>query len=70
MTQAGKTQAALVTGSSKGIGLGAAEEMAKLGFNIAINARQDSAQMDEAVAGIARHGETRQRLRHLLNSQI
>lgn len=49
-------QAALITGSSRGIGLGAAVEMAKLGFNIALNARADSDQMEAAKAEVERHG--------------
>lgn len=45
-------QVAFVTGSSRGIGLAAAVELAKAGFDIALNARSDGAEMDKAIATI------------------
>lgn len=49
-------QAALITGSSRGIGLAAAIELAKAGFDIAINGLADDAELAEAVDAVARHG--------------
>lgn len=45
-------QAALITGSSRGIGLGAARELAKEGFAIALNAPAEDAEMIEALTEI------------------
>lgn len=45
-------QAALVTGSSRGIGLAAAEALAKAGFAIAINSPLDDDELQSAVARI------------------
>lgn len=49
-------QVALVTGSSRGIGLGAALELARAGFDIAINARSEGQAMDTAAAAIEAEG--------------
>ena len=48
--------AALVTGSSRGIGLGIAIELAKRGFNIALNARSGGEELDAAADAVAAHG--------------
>jgi 3-oxoacyl-[acyl-carrier protein] reductase len=49
-------QAALVTGSSRGIGLAAAEALAKAGFGIAINGPVEDDELRGAVAKIAALG--------------
>ncbi|KGJ12153.1 3-ketoacyl-ACP reductase (plasmid) [Paracoccus versutus] len=49
-------QAALVTGSSRGIGLAAAEALAREGFAIAVNGPADDAELQAAVARIAALG--------------
>lgn len=49
-------QVALITGSSRGIGLAAAVELAKEGFNIALNARSDGAELTKAAEIIESHG--------------
>ena len=41
---------ALVTGGSRGIGLGVARELAKAGFNLAINGVRDEIQVSESVS--------------------
>jgi NAD(P)-dependent dehydrogenase (short-subunit alcohol dehydrogenase family) len=43
---------ALVTGGSRGIGLGIAQELARSGFDIAINGRREVAEVAEAIASI------------------
>jgi NAD(P)-dependent dehydrogenase (short-subunit alcohol dehydrogenase family) len=48
--------AALITGSSRGIGLGAAIELARRGFNIALNGRQNNDELDAAAKAVASHG--------------
>ena len=48
--------AALVTGSSRGIGLGIALELARYGFNIALNARSDGEELDAAANAVAEIG--------------
>ncbi|MXN48487.1 3-ketoacyl-ACP reductase [Shinella kummerowiae] len=47
---------ALVTGSSRGIGLAVAEALAKEGFAIAVNGPADDSELAAAVARIANHG--------------
>lgn len=49
-------QAALVTGSSRGIGLAAAEALAREGFAIAVNGPADDAELQAAVARIGALG--------------
>ena len=50
-------QAALVTGSSRGIGLGIALELARSGFDIALNAPpEESKQLQEAAKAVAELG--------------
>ncbi|MCP4317859.1 MAG: 3-ketoacyl-ACP reductase [Hyphomicrobiales bacterium] len=50
------TRAALVTGSSRGIGLGIALELAHNGFNIALNARADNDELEAAARAVAELG--------------
>ena len=50
------TQVALVTGSSRGIGLAAAEALARAGFAIAVNGPAEDDELHNAVARIARLG--------------
>ena len=45
-------QVALVTGSSRGIGLGAAVALARAGFSVALNARSDSEALDTAARAV------------------
>lgn len=49
-------QVALITGSSRGIGLAAAVELAKEGFSIALNARADGPQLTKATEIIESFG--------------
>jgi len=49
-------QAALITGSSRGIGLAAAEALAQAGFDIALNGLADDAELAAAVETVGRHG--------------
>ena len=49
-------QVALVTGSSRGIGLAAAEALAREGFAVAVNGPADDAELQAAVARIAALG--------------
>lgn len=49
-------QVALVTGSSRGIGLAAAVELAREGFAIALNSRSEGAELDAAAEAIAAEG--------------
>jgi 3-oxoacyl-[acyl-carrier protein] reductase len=48
MSASGHKQAALVTGSSRGIGLGAAIALARKGFNIALNTLTDGDELEAA----------------------
>jgi 3-oxoacyl-[acyl-carrier protein] reductase len=48
--------AALITGSSRGIGKAIAEALAREGFAIALNAEAPSAELDAAVVGISALG--------------
>jgi NAD(P)-dependent dehydrogenase (short-subunit alcohol dehydrogenase family) len=48
----------LVTGASKGVGKGIALEMARLGFDVAVNYHSDRAGAEETVAEIAAMGRT------------
>ncbi|HCZ00545.1 MAG: 3-ketoacyl-ACP reductase [Rhodobacterales bacterium RIFCSPHIGHO2_02_FULL_62_130] len=47
---------ALVTGSSRGIGLAAAKALAEAGFAVAVNGPQDDAELRAAVAGVSALG--------------
>ncbi|WP_298852799.1 3-ketoacyl-ACP reductase [uncultured Ruegeria sp.] len=49
-------QVVLITGSSRGIGLAAAVELAKAGFDIALNARSDNEELDNATRTIEELG--------------
>ena len=49
-------QAAFVTGSSRGIGLAAAVELAREGFDVALNGRTDSPQLKAAVEQVRDEG--------------
>ncbi|MBD0865147.1 MAG: 3-ketoacyl-ACP reductase [Rhodobacteraceae bacterium] len=49
---------ALVTGSSRGIGFGAAQALVREGFSVAINGPADDAELNEAVAKITQAGGT------------
>lgn len=49
-------QAALVTGSSRGIGLAAAVELAKAGFNVAVNSRTSGGPLDQAAELVGKAG--------------
>ena len=49
-------QAALITGSSRGIGLATAEALARAGFDIALNGPADDAELAAAVEAVAPHG--------------
>lgn len=49
-------QAALVTGSSRGIGLAAAEALASAGFDVAINGPADDAELAAAAESVRKHG--------------
>ena len=53
-------QVALITGSSRGIGLSAAIELAREGFDVAVNSRRDSVELSKAAdlvmkAGVSSH---------------
>ena len=56
MSVADARPVALVTGSSRGIGLAVAEALAKEGFAVAINGPADDAELAAAVARISRLG--------------
>jgi 3-oxoacyl-[acyl-carrier protein] reductase len=47
---------ALVTGGSRGIGLGVAIELARSGFDVAINGRREASDVAESVKKIEAHG--------------
>jgi NAD(P)-dependent dehydrogenase (short-subunit alcohol dehydrogenase family) len=47
---------ALVTGATRGIGFGIAEQLALNGYDLIVNGTRDEAQVSEAVDALARHG--------------
>jgi len=47
---------ALITGGSRGIGLGIATELAKVGFNLAINGLRDESFVADTLNGLKSHG--------------
>jgi len=47
---------ALVTGSSRGIGLGAARALARLGFSVAVNGPEEDEELARAVAAVEAEG--------------
>ncbi len=49
-------QAALITGSSRGIGLGIATELARRGFSVALNAPEEGEELDSAAEAVAKLG--------------
>ena len=49
-------QAALITGSSRGIGLGIATELARRGFDVALNAPEEGDEIDSAVEAVGKLG--------------
>ncbi|MFK8036245.1 MAG: 3-ketoacyl-ACP reductase [Hyphomicrobiales bacterium] len=49
-------QVALVTGSSRGIGLATAMELARKGFSVAVNGPLDDAELDAAVSAVSAYG--------------
>jgi 3-oxoacyl-[acyl-carrier protein] reductase len=49
-------QSALVTGGSRGIGLEVARELARAGFNLAINGVRETAQVTDTLEGLRSHG--------------
>lgn len=49
-------QVALITGSSRGIGLASAVALARSGFDVALNARSDGEELDTAAAAVAAEG--------------
>ncbi len=55
MTDSSKS-VALITGGSRGIGLGIAQALADSGFDLAINGVRDAAQVADAIAGLERRG--------------
>ena len=50
--------AALVTGGSRGIGLGIAQKLAADGFNVAINGRREQSEVQDAIESIEQQGAT------------
>ncbi|HEV7320813.1 MAG TPA: 3-ketoacyl-ACP reductase [Ensifer sp.] len=56
MTASEPRPVALVTGSSRGIGLAAAEALAREGFAVAVNGLPDDAELPSALERIAAHG--------------
>lgn len=51
-----RAQSALVTGSSRGIGLAAAVALARDGFSVAVNGSTDNAELQAAVDAVSREG--------------
>ncbi len=49
-------RSALVTGGTRGIGLGVAGELARAGFNVAVNGVRDEGQVNEVLAELRSHG--------------
>ena len=52
------TQVALVTGATRGIGLGAAKALAQEGFRVALNGPFDDAELESAAAEVAQFAPT------------
>ena len=48
--------AALVTGSTRGIGLAAARALARAGFSVAVNGPEDDGELAEAAAAVRSEG--------------
>jgi NAD(P)-dependent dehydrogenase (short-subunit alcohol dehydrogenase family) len=53
---ASEKKLAMVTGSTRGIGLGIADELARGGFDLAINGRRDASESATAIAQLEAHG--------------
>jgi NAD(P)-dependent dehydrogenase (short-subunit alcohol dehydrogenase family) len=56
MISDGSKRVALITGGSRGIGLGIAQELADSGFDLAINGVRDEAQVSDVLQTLAKRG--------------